>query len=133
MLLNIGKKVNSEVEGLLTIFKLARKVKILLGKKKIKSYIYERPWTWGVGAAAASPLLGCWTRHDIFCSNTKYMFSGNHQLNAQQSKQTSRLLGVMQRKEQNRENKLNTADKPTVALHLECCLQFWSSPRTING
>lgn len=38
-------------------------------------------WTWGHGAAAASPLLGCWTQHDVLSSNIKYIFSGNHQLN----------------------------------------------------
>lgn len=39
-------------------------------------------WTWQHGAAAASPLWGCWTWHDIFSSSIKYMFSGNNQLNA---------------------------------------------------
>lgn len=43
-----------------------------------------------------------------------------------------RLLKTMQRREQNRD-KLNTAIKPIVGLHLECCIRFWSSPQTTNG
>lgn len=39
-------------------------------------------WTWGHGAAAASPLSGCRTWHYLFSSNIKYMLSGNHHLNA---------------------------------------------------
>lgn len=31
-------------------------------------------WTWQHGAAAASPLLGCWTWHDIFSSSIKHVF-----------------------------------------------------------
>lgn len=49
----------------------------VLGKTKLES---RRS---GLGVRGLEPVSeGCWTRRDVFYSNRKYMFSGNHQVKA---------------------------------------------------